>query len=290
MEGGKIKNIVIVILLILNGFLLFLVGGRRMETSNSHESARNSAIQIICNGGVQLEADIVPESTDLPVLQAERDPGQEKALAMAVLGADVSVDALGGEVYRYGNGNGWVQFHSNGEFMAELEGPAFTLEGAAAQHAVTLVSGLGFDSRVVSDTVSDGTGSVTLGQMLNGVPVLDCQAVVHFRDGQLISITQGRRLPGEAHIAASEETMSVSTALMRLYNGLKELGDVYTRIEEITPAYTMSVGLSGTARLDPVWHIKTDTGAYKMDIHTGQIGRLGGAAMTADAQIVLTEQ
>ena len=290
MEGGKIKNIVIVILLILNGFLLFLVGGRRMETTHSHESARSSAIQIICNGGVQLEAETVPESTGLPVLQAKRDPEKEKALAAAVLGADVSVEALGGEVYRCRNANGWVQFHSTGEFMAELGGPAFILEGAAAQHAAALMSEPEFDSRVLVDTVADGTGSVTLGQMLNGVPVLNCQAVVHYRDGQLVSITQGRRLTGEAQVADAKEAMSVSTALMRLYNGLKALGDVYTRIEEITPAYTMSVGLSGTARLDPVWYVKTDTGAYEMDIQTGQIGRFGGAAVTAEAQLVLTEQ
>lgn len=284
MEGGKIKNIVIVILLILNGFLLFLVGGRRMETTHSHESARNSAVQIVRNGGVRLEENAVPQHTELPALQSERDPEREKALAAAVLGADVEVEALGGEVYRCRNANGWIQFHSTGEFMAELEGAAFLLTGDAAQHAAALLSKLGFDSRVLEDTVVNGAGRVTLGQMVNEMPVLDCQAVVHYRDGALVSITQGRRLPGEALPAARKEAMSVSTALMRLYNGLKELGDVYTRIEEITPAYTMSAGLSGTARLDPVWYVKTDTGGYQMDICTGQIGRLGGAAKALDVQ------
>ncbi|MBE6972340.1 MAG: hypothetical protein E7440_00420 [Ruminococcaceae bacterium] len=290
MEGGKIKNVVIVILLILNGFLLFLVGGRRMETTQSHESARNSAIQIIRDGGVQLEAENVPDNTELPVLQAERNLEEEKNLAAAVLGADVSVEALGGEVYRCHNGNGWIQFHSTGEFMAELGGPAFALEGESAKHAAALLSELRIESRVLTDTVAGGTGSVTLRQTVSGVPVLNCQAVVHYRDGVIVSITQGRRLPGEVQAAAPKETMSVSTALMRMYNGLKALGDVYTRIEEITPAYTMSVDLSGTARLDPVWYIKTDTGSYQMDIHTGRLSRLGGAAVAADAQIVLAEE
>ena len=83
--------------------------------------------------------------------------------------------------------------------------------------------------------------------------------------------------------------MSIATALMRMYNGLKELGDIYTRIESITPAYTMSVSISGPARLDPVWYVKTDTGSYQMDTHTGRISRMGSAAVTADAQIALTE-
>lgn len=290
MEGRKIKNIVIAILLLLNGFLLVLVGGRWAEDSHSHELARGSAIEIIRAGGVQLDEEIVPQDTALPTLQARRDLTRETELAAILLGGQVSVEALGGEVYRCSNENGWIQFHSTGEFMAELKGRAFSLTQDAARHAASLLAGLGFDSRVLEDTVENGTGSVALGQILDGVPVLNCQAVLYYRDGELVSITQGSRVPGETAHTAGEESMSVATALMRLYNGLKELGDIYTRIESITPAYTMSVGLSGPARLEPVWYIKTDTGAYQMDIHTGQLGRLGSVAMAAEAHTVLTEE
>lgn len=290
MESGRIKNLVIVILLLLNGFLLVLVGGRWAADSHSYELARSSAVEIIWAGGVQLDEQTVPQDTALPALQAQRDLNREKELAAALLGGEVSVDALGGEVYRCQNEKGWIQFHSTGEFMAELEDGAFPLTEEAASHAGSLLTGLGFDSRVLEDTVENGTGSVTLRQMLNGVPVLNCQAVLHYRDGELVSITQGRRVPGETVRTAGEKGLSVSTALMRMYNGLKELGDIYTRIESITPAYTMSVSLSGPAGLAPVWYIKTDTGAYEMDIHTGQLSRLGSAAVTADAQTVLAEE
>lgn len=284
MEGRKIKNIIIVLLLLLNGFLLVLVGGRWAEDSHSHESARGSAIEIIRAGGIQLDEDIVPQDTALPALQARRDLNRETELAAALLGAQVSVEALGGEVYRCTNENGWIQFHSTGEFMAELEGRTLPLTQEAARHAGDLLAELNFESQVLEDTVENGMGSVTLGQLLDGVPVLNCQAVLHYRDGKLVSIDQGRRVLGEAAHTVGEESMSVSTALMRLYNGLKELGDIYTRIDSITPAYTMSVSISGPARLDPVWHVKTDTGAYQMDIHTGQLGRLGSAVVTADVQ------
>jgi len=290
MEGGKIKNIIIVLLLLLNGFLLVLVGGRWAEDSHSHELARNSAIEIIRAGGVRLEEKTVPQDTQLPALQARRDLVRETELAAALLGGPVSVEALGGEVYRCSNENGWIQFHSTGEFMAELEEGFFPLDQEAARHGAGLLAGLGFDSRVVEDTVENGTGSVTLGQVLGGVPVLNCQAVLRYRDGELVSIAQGSRVPGETAAAAGEENMSVATALMRLYNGLKELGDIYTRMESITPAYTMSVSLSGPAQLDPVWHIQTDTGTYEMDLHTGRIGRLGSAAMAAEMPVSETEQ
>jgi hypothetical protein len=270
--------------------LLILVGGRWAEDSHSHELARGSAIEIIRAGGIQLNEEIVPQDTALPALQARRDLNRETELATVLLGGQVTVEALGGEVYRCGNEKGWIQFHSTGEFMAELEDGAFPLTQEAARHAAGLLAGLDFDSRVLEDTVKNGTGSVALGQLLDGVPVLNCQAVLHYRDGELVSITQGSRVPGESALAAGGESMSVVTALMRLYNGLKELGDIYTSIESITPAYTMSVSLSGPARLDPVWHIKTDTGAYEMDIHTGRLGRLESVAMAAETQTVLTEE
>lgn len=290
MEGGRIKNIVIVILLLLNGFLLVLVGGRWAEDSNSHEAARSSAIEIIRAGGIQLDEETVPQSKCLPTLQAQRNLSQETELAAALLGGAVSVEALGGEVYRCHNENGWIQFHSTGEFMAELERGVFLGTEDAVRHAGSLLAKLGFESRELENTVEQGTGRVTLGQVQDGAPVLNCQVSLHYRDGALVSITQGRRVPGQAVRADGEETMSLSTALMRMYNGLRELGDIYTRIESITPAYTMSVSLSGPALLEPVWYIKTDTGTYQMDLRAGQISRLGSAVVAAEASAAQIEE
>jgi len=287
-EGTKLKNIVIIILLLLNGFLLFLVGGRWFEDSHSHELARSSAIQVIRDSAVALEETVVPREMTLHPMQAERSLTHENSLASGLLGGEMTVEALGGEVYRYASGRGWIQFHSSGEFIAEFEPGAFQCAGEAARHAAGVLSMLDFDAQVLEDTTVDGTGSISFRQRLGDVPLLGCQATVYYRDGSLVSITQGRRLLGEPRQTDREETMSVSTALMRLYNGLKELGDVYTRIEDITPAYTMSVSLSGPAQLSPVWYVKTDTGTYQMDTRTGQISRAGNvaaAAALADATV-----
>lgn len=291
MEGTKIKNIVILILLLLNGFLLFLVGDRWFEDSHSHETARNSAIQVIRAGGVELEEAAVPRAMTLEHMQASRDLALECGLAAELLGSTVSVEARGGEVYRYYNGNGWVQFHSTGEFMAGFELSVFPLAGQETiQHGADVLRRLGFDGQMLENTVTDGDGSITFRQSWKGAPVLGCQATLNYRDGSLVSITSARRLLGEPHHGTGEEALPVASALMRLYNGLKELGDIYTRIDSIAPAYTMSVSLSGPARLTPVWYIRTDTGTYQMDTQTGQLSRLGSGAVTADAQVLVPEE
>lgn len=292
MEGTKLKNIVIIILLLLNGFLLFLVGGRRMEDSHSHDAARGSAIQIIREGGIALEEADVPREMTLGSMQARRDLAGENELAAGLLGKGMSVEARGGEVYRYTSPRGWLQFHSTGEFLAEFEPGAFPLNGEEApRHSAQLLAQLGFDAQLLEDAVTDGEGGISFRQTVDGAPVLGCQATLNYREGSLVSITGGHRLPGQPHPTGGESTLSVATALMRLYNGLKGLGDIYNRIESITPAYTLSVSLSGPARLEPVWYVKTDTGAYQLDTRTGQLSRssaFGAAAVTADAEVEAT--
>lgn len=286
MEGTKIKNIVIIILLLLNGFLLFLVGGRWMEDSHSHDAARGSAIQVIRDGGIALEEADVPREMTLGSMQAQRDLGRENALAARLLGEGMSVEARGGEVYRYSSSWGWLQFHSTGEFLAEFEPGAFLLTQEGAQsHGAELLAKLDFDTQLLEDAVREGEGSITFRQTVDGAPVLGCQATLNYRDGSLVSITGGRRLPGQPHPTGEDSALSVATALMRLYNGLKGLGDIYNRIESITPAYTLSVSLSGPVRLEPVWYVKTDTGAYQLDTRTGQVSRenaFGSAAVEGD--------
>jgi len=150
-EGTKLKNIVIIILLLLNGFLLFLVGGRWFEDSHSHELARSSAIQVIRDSAVALEETVVPREMTLHPMQAERSLTHENSLASGLLGGEMTVEALGGEVYRYASGRGWIQFHSSGEFIAEFEPGAFQCAGEAARHAAGVLSMLDFDAQVLED-------------------------------------------------------------------------------------------------------------------------------------------
>lgn len=278
MEGAKIKNIVIVILLLLNVFLLFLMGGRRMEDIQSQETARLRAIQIIQDSGVTLDEAAVPREMTLASRHAVRDLEREIGLATALLGGPVTAQARGGEVYRYYNHAGFVQYHSTGEFTAEFEdGYAPAEQGMEAEHALGILALLGFDGDVVEDTVAQGTGTVTVRQKLEQTPVLSCQASVNYDDGWLVSITGGRRIFDQVEKKVTgESSITVATALMRVYNGLKDMGDVYNTIEAITPAYIMSVSLSGLAKLTPVWYVSTDIGAYQLNTQTGQFSRISG--------------
>lgn len=275
MEVSKLKNIVIVILVLLNLFLLVLSGGRRMQDARSREQARAAAVAVVQNGGVSLDEQIVPTAMNLLPMTAQRDLKTERQQAEALLGGEVSVEARGGEVYRYSNAAGWLQIHSTGQYSAQLNpGAALAEQERPENHAAALLARMDIQSRVVEDGVSDGQGEVLLNQTLDGAELLDCQVTVRYEDGCAVQISGSRRLLGQAQ-RAEGTPVTVATALMRLYNGLKDMGDIYSAIRRITPAYILSAEGAGSVRLTPVWQVETDTGVYRLDTLTGALTRTG---------------
>ena len=227
--------------------------------------------------------EVVPHSMTLRPAQAARDLDREQALAAVLLGGTVKVEARGGEVYRYSNANGQVQFHSTGDFWAQFEPQFYPLSGRTAQeHGAWVLSRLEMSGTVLEDRVEQGSGQITFRQTVDGTPVLDCQATLEYTDGQLTGISNGRWVMGRPVFSDETANVTVATALVRLLNAMKELGDVYNRVDAITPSYTLAVTMSGPARLNPVWHIRTDTGEYRLDPVTGVLSRWEATAFLAE--------
>ena len=278
MEGSKLKNIVIVILVVLNLCLLLLSGGRRIQDVRSREQARTDAVEVIRHGGVILDEQIVPADMKLLPMMAERDLKSEILQARALLGGDVTAQAKGGEVYRYANEVGWLQVHSTGQYSARMEpGLPVTEQETPQAHALALMKLLDMECRVVVSEVAGGQGEVVLNQTLNGADLLDCQVRVTYRDGCAVQISGNRRLLGQAETSGGVP-ITVSTALMRLFNGLNDMGDVYSAITSINPVYVLSSEGADSMRLTPVWQVETDTGTYRLDTLTGTLTRTGDLA------------
>lgn len=274
MEWPKLKNIVLLMLVITNLFLLVFAVGRRGQELRQETQARASAIRLLTGKGIALEDEQVPQKIDRPVLRLTMDRGQERAQALALLGEGAAQEVLGGQVYRYSSDRGAIRFHSGGEFYAQLDPAASPLEGRPmAQHAAEIMAGLGFSGEVIStSSQEEGEGVVVLRQWFRGVPVLDCTATVTYRDGGLYSISGQRRLTGKAD-QEEGETISVATALIHISTGISRLGDVCSAIHTIDDAYLTGSALGGAIRLVPVWQIGTDTGSYLLDLTTGELTR-----------------
>ena len=125
MQWSKIKNIVILILLVVNALLLAQVGYREMESARYRRQARDEAALLLAQSGIRVDVASLPEDPGLLSMRCERDSGEEAVLAEALLGssAEQPDGSFSGE-------RGTVWFYSSGEFYAVFKPGAWQVETA----------------------------------------------------------------------------------------------------------------------------------------------------------------
>lgn len=279
MSWSKLKNIIILILLLLNLFLLALVGVNRIRSDRYRATALSEAAAVLEANGIQVP-DILPSDMELSSAVSARDLEREEQLAAALLGEDARAEAAGGGLYVYESDIGRASFRSNGELTVEFTAPALFDDGVEhAAHVRQLLERL--DLRVWQ--VDESGDTVTVLQSVNGAPVFSSGVAsssaspvgVSFSfdgDGRLLRVS-GRLLLGQAQADPDgEPPLSVPTALIGFFGFIVENGDVCQAIREMQPAYRVSA-LTDPVRLTPVWRITTDTGDYVVDACTGEITR-----------------
>lgn len=270
MPWSKLKNIILVILIVTNLFLLLLVGGQAIQGERVGVRAREDAIRFLRSRGVEVEDELVPQSIELLPRRVERDLAGEERTAAALLDGPVTAESRGGEVYRYFNEKGSVQFHSDGTFSAQLDPAAFPLGEDRAAGGLDLMERVGLMGSILEETEEE----LIFRQTWQGRPLFTQRVTLGCQDGGLASITAGRQLVGAPQEDPSRQTITVATALISFINGVNALGDVCNRIDCIEEGYVTTASLSGPTMLTPVWRITTDTGAYQLDAVTGAVTRV----------------
>lgn len=271
MEWPKIKTILLLILLLTDGFLLALVGVRSWNTSRYQEEAREDALTLLERGGIQMQAQQLPEDLRLPVGTVSRDLEGELAQLVPVLGEGTR-ESLGGGQYRYTGDNGEAWLRGRGEFSLELKAGAFPLEGELERHAAGVLKRMGVEALAVESRGDGQSGEVTLLQLWEGVPVRSCRVTARYADGGLTSLS-GAWLNGKPETAGQLE-LSAVTGLLRFVEELGETGDVCREIFAMQAAYQLTASLSEPSVLMPIWYLETDTGSYTLDMTTNQLKKL----------------
>lgn len=270
MPWSKMKNIILVILVITNLSLLVLVGGQAIQGSRLRTQAREDSIKFLRSRGVEVDDSIIPQSMELTPQVVERDLSEEERAAAALLGSPVSAESRGGEVYRYYNSKGSIQFHNDGTFSAQLEPGAFPVGKDRAEGCLALMEQMGLRGSILSEEGDE----LLFRQSWKGTPLFTQQVTLVCRGNSLTAMTSGRQLLGKPQEDATRKNSTVATALINFLNGVGAMGDVCNRIDSIEPGYVAAASLSGPIVLTPVWRVTTDTGSYQLDTVTGGVTRV----------------
>ena len=196
MEWRKLKNIMILILLVVNGFLLVLVWSRRDESVRYQRRALERTARVLNQKGIDVHLDAAAPADGLTALTLERDLDRERQMAQGLLGRDVQADNRGGGLYLYRGGGGELSVRAGGELSAALADGPEQRTSDPGRHAAALLRDMGIRAEQTGVTQEDGWTRVRFRQSWDGVPLFSCEAQFAYRDGRLQTV-QGTLLAAQ---------------------------------------------------------------------------------------------
>lgn len=274
MAWGKVKNIMILLLLLVNAFLLVLVGMRQGESHRYQDAALTQAIGVLEQNGIQVEAQSLGSAQGLYPQLMERDLVRERALAAALLGEEVEPENQGGGLYRYLGSRGQVSIRAGGELSAKLNPDASWHTQDPQAQAAALLEDMGVEARQIDAQLDRGTGMVRFFQLWQGQPLFSCQVVFTYEQGRLTGL-EGTLLAANSGQGTEQgQTITLPTALLRFLDAVVRGGEVCSQITAMQPGYLTAQSFSSSVSLTPAWRIGSDTADYYLDAVTGEVTRV----------------
>lgn len=265
MKTTRLKNIVILILVIANAFLMLRLVMRYHDMHEVRENMVSEVVTLFESNGITLSSECVPEDISLDIIQLVRDTQRERAFAEAAIGPTSAVNA-GGGLYRYYNPNGTFLFRSNGAFECVA---SMKVEDAAA-FCTQICTDFGY-AKMESSLDVHGTGKVTAIRMSeNCGAVFNCTATFTFEEGVLTAVS-GVYTPDGSAAAAIERPVSAVSALVKFLDYRNSAGVVCTEVSYMESGCLLQSGASVPLRLVPVWHIATPSGSFYVNQSSGEV-------------------
>lgn len=262
MDRFRLKNVIILILLLVNGFLL---GSLAVRKTAEQESFRRTAEQLVAlfqADGMTLDLYAISRDTPPASLILSRDMAREEQAASFLLGEiDASTDQ-GGGIFLYQGKRGEALFRSSGGFEAAgrlSEDP----EGFCQDFCRTF----SYEEPTLHlNEAGSGSGSAVC--VHSGLPVFNCTVTFTVENG-VVTAVSGTLLP-ENGTAGHGPALSAAGALAAFQQMRRENAAVASSVTGTQLCYELQN--TGTAiSLVPAWRVIADTADYYVNCISGTV-------------------
>ena len=249
METGRLKTIVILILLCVNLAFGGILLSERLGAAEGNAQTRSELRSVLAGLGITVEEEQIPAGSVMLRRSVARERVTEDRLVTALLGPAEGQDQ-GGNIWYYENENGWAWCRGGGSFELMVNTGGSLEEQLAA-------GGLRIRR--------EGDSYVCL---MEDTEVFNCRFTLSLRGGG-VYIT-GRFLLGEPQEEEEVDCTDVASLFLRFCDRIRDAGGVFSRIEEIRSGAVLNVTAAGM-ELIPVWRMRTDGGTWFMDLQSGRL-------------------
>ena len=264
MERFRLKNIIILILVLLNGFLVSSLAQRRTAERDAFHRTAEQLAALFEENGMTLEPGAV--SRDLPPdgVALARDTALEERAAAFLLGDALSVSDQGGGIFHYAGPAGEAFFRSSGGFEAAGTLAQRDVEDFCRDFCRTF-SYEAPDLRLDEE----GSGVFTALGIYGRLPVF--HLTVSFTvDNRLLSAVFVKMRPKPGAAVPGDQPLSAAGALAAFQQMRRESAAVASTVTDTRLCYELQIS-GASMSLTPAWRIVTDTGDYFVNCFTGSV-------------------
>ncbi len=268
METYRLKNIVIVILLILNFFLLFLVASRYYTKHQSEQELIHQTVTLLQSNQISIDPALLDTEEHLFTYFNERNSHDELVFASTLLGTINTQHDNGGGSYLYKNQSGSITFRSNGAFELDVYTPSLYV----SDYEDFIRDYCPRNYRFSKITEEDTHVIVKATPYIKGLPIYNASIDFVFKDHYLISAS-GFFVPSSIENQSSVSgslTEKCSAVIAWMDYCIKE-GRISNSVDAISSGYFLQSTTSFPLLLSPVYKIDTNTYSYYVNAANGHI-------------------
>lgn len=270
MDQIKVKNFIILVLLIVNAVLACVFATDVLRERALAAEATSGVVELLAERGISVGENVDLTERTLTSLTVSRNTDEELSKVTKVIGTSEMSDQ-GGNIRLYFASGGEAGLRGTGRVEMNIRRGAYG-SGEPLETAEQFMRDFGMEAagEPVSNSIDPETneGTLTLECAYNGTSVVNCTLTFTFAEGELVGV-YGTRVLDSISSGRQLATIDVPTVLMRFVALLREQNRVCSSLDALELCYHMSVNAAGEGELVPVWRIVTDTGEFYINAVTG---------------------
>ena len=266
MDWNRSKNIIILLLLIVNIFLAVNLGYSLYVQKAAREAQVASLMEYLGSKGIVMDSGILPGSNlGRVVMLVERDRVLESAAADILV--ETAASKTDGGVARYSGPGGNIMVQSGGVLQGNIK--VNYAEDESWEQAADSFTALLSDAGISSGFTDSANGVITIQGAHNNLKIFNCEVSAEStQDGWSIG---GRWCFGAALPVNNDAEMDAIGLVVKFVNRITAFGIEIRSIDGMEAGYLANNVLSIGIRLTPVYRIATDMGEFYINAIDGTL-------------------